>query len=297
MPQSILELLRSGTILLSDGAMGTELHNRGLQQGDCPEEFNLIRPEVVKGIHQDYFAAGSDLVETNTFGGNRARLERHGLSDKTADINKTAAELALSVRPAGKFVAGSVGPLGEVLEPLGSFSGDRAYEIFSEQIAALAEGGVDIIFIETMMALEEIAIAVRAAQDSTDLPVSATMTFEVGPTGPHTSWGVDPESAVKKLTEAGVDILGSNCGRGFDEMTVVVEKMRPLTDIFLLAQANAGTPILEEGKSVFKETPEEVVPKARKLLQSGVNILGGCCGTGPAHIQAMRRLVDAFVKE
>ncbi len=294
MPQTILELLRSGNILLSDGAMGTELHNRGLQQGDCPEEFNLIRPEVVKQIHQDYFAAGSDIVETNTFGGNRARLGRHELAEKIVDINKTAAQLALSVRPEGNFVAGSVGPLGEILEPLGSFSRDRAYDIFAEQIQALTAGGVDVIFIETMMALEEIEIAIQAARDSTDLPISATMTFEVGPTGPHTSWGVDPESAVEKLTGAGVDILGSNCGRGFDEMTTVIETMRPFTDTFLLAQANAGTPILEEGRSVFKETPEEVLPKARKLLQSGVNILGGCCGTGPDHIRAMRQLVDAF---
>ena len=292
MPHPILERLEAGEILLSDGAMGTEIQKYGLATGGCPDEFNLTQPDAVKSIHRKYFEAGSDIVETNTFGANRKRLENDGLQDKVLEINTTAVELARSVCPDGRYVAGSIGPTGALLQPYGTDTKEEIHEIFFEQIEALVNAGADILFIETMMDITEAELAVQAARQVTDIPVSATMTFEVSDKGVKTSWGVDPETAVGRLTAAGADIVGANCGNGFEQMLIIIEAMRPLFDGYLLAQANAGTPIMESGETVFKETPGDVKPKAKKLLDAGINILGGCCGTGPEHIRVLRQLVD-----
>lgn len=291
MARGILSLLKQ-RVLLGDGAMGTQLQERGLSSGQCLEEFNTTQPEIVQGIYKDYFDAGSDIIETNSFGGNRSRLALHGMEDRVYEFNRRAAELAVQVRPEGKFVAGSVGPTGEVLQPLGTLSEQEAYDGFAEQISALADGGVDAIFIETMMALEEIAIAIRAAKDLTSLPVSATMTFEIGKAGPRTAWGVSPEDMVSQLADSGVDIIGANCGQGFEEMAQIVDIIGRRTDKFVLAQANAGMPVMKNGKSTYNESPESMESKAMRILESGVNIIGGCCGTGPEHIKALRNLVD-----
>lgn len=290
MARGILSLLKQ-RVLLGDGAMGTQLQERGLSSGQCLEEFNTTQPEIVQGIYKDYFDAGSDIIETNSFGGNRSRLALHGMEDRVYEFNRRAAELAVQVRPEGKFVAGSVGPTGEVLQPLGTLSEQEAYDGFAEQISALADGGVDAIFIETMMALEEIAIAIRAAKDLTSLPVSATMTFEIGKAGPRTAWGVSPEDMVSQLADSGVDIIGANCGQGFEEMAQIVDIIGRRTDKFVLAQANAGMPVMKNGKSTYNESPESMESKAMRILESGVNIIGGCCGTGPEHIKALRNLV------
>ncbi|MCX6151357.1 MAG: homocysteine S-methyltransferase family protein [Ignavibacteriales bacterium] len=295
MSKNILELLSSGIILVSDGAMGTELQKRGMKPGTCPELLNATDPELIRAIHKDYFDAGSNIVETNSFGGSRARLAMHQLENRISELAKLAAENAKIVCPPGKFVAGSVGPTGNILEPLGDLSLDKAYDIFAEQLEALAEGGVDIIFIETMMAIEEAEIAVKAAKEKTNLPVAATMTFEAGQSGLRTMWGVDITTAVERLTSAGADIIGSNCGRGFDEMIEVVKAMRSLTSLPILAQANAGIPELINGINVYKETPELISAKVEYLLNERVNIIGGCCGTGPQHIKAIRLLVDKIV--
>lgn len=289
----ILELLSSGKILLSDGAMGTELQKRGMKSGVCPEELNVTNPEIIQAIHKDYYDAGSDIVETNSFGGNRARLAFHKMEDRVKELAFAAAKNARTVCPAGKFVAGSVGPTAQILEPLGDLSEAKAYDYFGEISEALAEGGVDILFVETMMSIEEAEIAVRAAKKKTSLPVSATMTFEAGAAGLRTMWGVDVQTAVNRLTDAGADIIGSNCGKGFDEMIQVVKEMRPLTRLPILAQANAGLPELINGINIYKETPGIILPKAKQLLMLGVNIIGGCCGTGPEHIKELRRLIDA----
>lgn len=289
-----LEKLHAGIILLSDGAMGTELQKRGMPIGVCPEEYNITHPEVVQGIYQDYYAAGSDLVETNTFGANRSRLTLHNFEHRVAEFCKTAARLAREVCPAGKFVAGSMGPTGDLIEPLGPRTVQEVYDIFAEQAVALAAGGVDVIFVETMMAAEEAEIAIRAVKEKTNLPVVATMTFELGKAGLRTMWGVDVATAVRRLTAAGADVIGANCGRGFDEMIAIIQEMRPLTRQPIIAQSNAGIPEWVDGVSVYKETPEVIRPQAEKLLQLGVNILGGCCGTGPEHIKKMRELVEAF---
>jgi len=294
---NFLERLQSGDILLCDGAMGTELQQRGLPTGGCPEEFNVTHAELVAGIHRDYFDAGSDIVETNTFGGNRSRLALHDFQDRVAEFNRKGAELAKAVCPTGRFVAGSMGPTGDIIAPLGERSQEDAYDIFAEQAEALAEGGADVLFIETMMAEEEAEIALRAAKDRTSLPVVATMTFELGKAGLRTMWGVDVATAVKRLTDAGADVIGANCGRGFEDMLAIVEEMRPLTQKPIIAQSNAGIPEWQDGISVYTETPESIKPKAQQILERGVNILGGCCGTGPAHIRMMRSLVDAFQKQ
>lgn len=292
---NFLQTLQEKKVLLCDGAMGTELQKRGLLAGECPEEYNLSNPKIIRQIHKDYFDAGSDIVETNTFGASRQRLKFFSLENKVKEINIAAVNNALAVKPPNKFIAGSVGPLGEVFEPLGPISYEYAYEVFSEQSKILEEAGADIIFIETMMAIEEIVTAVKAAKENTKLPVAASMTFELGRTGLKTPWGIDVPTAVKELTASGADIIGSNCGKGFDEMIKVVHEMKNLTSLPILAQSNAGIPELIDGKLHYKETPEIVGIKTSQLLQLGVKIIGGCCGTAPVHIKKMREILDLFL--
>jgi 5-methyltetrahydrofolate--homocysteine methyltransferase len=292
----LLETLRAGTILLCDGGMGTELQKRGMPTGVSPEEYNVSRPDLVQGIYTDYYNAGSDIVETNTFGGNRSRLELHNFEGRVSEFCRKSAELAKEVCPEGKFVAGSMGPTGDIIEPLGQRTIQEAYDFFAEQAEALAEGGADVIFVETMMAAEEAEIGIKAAKEKTNLPVVSTMTFEMGKSGLRTMWGVDVPTAVQRLTDAGADVIGANCGKGFEEMIKIVSEMRPLTTKPIIAQPNAGIPDWVDGRSLYMETPEIIRPKAEVLLKQGVNILGGCCGTGPEHIEMMRKLVDAFAK-
>jgi 5-methyltetrahydrofolate--homocysteine methyltransferase len=289
---SFLDLISSNQVLLSDGAMGTELQKRGLPAGACPEEFNVSYADVVRSIHRAYVEAGSDIVETNSFGANRPRLGMHGYEHRVKELCLAAAQRAREACPQGKFVAGSIGPTGDLLEPYGTRSTEEASEVFREQAHALAEGGVDLFYVETMMAIEEAEAAVRAAKSATNLPVVATMTFEKGQAGIRTMWGVDIRTAVHRLADAGADVVGANCGRGFEEMVEIITEMRPLTSLPIIAQANAGMPEIVNGASVYHQTPEVILPLAEKLLDCGVNIIGGCCGTSPAHIKAMRVLVD-----
>lgn len=291
--QDILEHLAAGATLLCDGGMGTALQKAGMPTGTCPEEYNISHPDVVRSIYSAYFAAGSDIVETNTFGANRSRLALHNFESRVEEFCRKSAELAREVCPAGKYVAGSIGPTGDILEPLGTRQVQEATEFFGEQAEALAAGGVDLIFVETMMAAEEAEIAIAAAKTKTGLPVVATMTFELGKAGLRTMWGVDVPTAVQRLTAAGADVIGANCGKGFEEMIEIVKEMRPLTTKPIIAQSNAGIPEWVDGESVYKETPESIRPKAEQLLGLGVNILGGCCGTGPEHISMMRELLSA----
>lgn len=293
---NLLSAIKSQKVLLCDGAMGTELQRRGIKVGDCPEEYNLSHPQIIQAIHKDYFEAGSDIVETNTFGANRLRLKFFGLKNKVREINLAAVDNAKAVRPKSKFIAGSIGPLGEILEPLGTISEDLAYEVFSEQAKALQEGGVDVLFIETMMSIEEAVIAVKSVKENCSLPVAASMTFELGKSGLRTPWGVNIQTAVNELTKAGANIIGSNCGNGFDEMLKVISEMRALTNMPILAQSNAGIPQLSDGKLIYNETPEMIAPKVLELLRLGVNIIGGCCGTEPNHLKIMRIELDRFLK-
>ena len=297
---TILQRIHAGEILVCDGAMGTELQKRGIPTGGCSEAYNVTHPEIIREIYADYFRAGSDMIETNTFGCNKYRLHMHNLEHRLEDLCTHAAALAREAMEIARtgdrgplYVSGSVGPTGAMLEPLGEASEEDVYEAFVEQVTALVAAGVDVLQVETMMAIEEARLAVRAAKEHSSLPVIATMTFEQHGTSFATMWGVTVADAVRELTEAGADVLGANCGNGFDEMIGIVGAMRPLTGKPILAKANAGMPEMVNGVAVYRETPEVIRPKAEQLLALGVNIIGGCCGTGPGHIRTIRELVNA----
>ena len=287
----ILERLAGGETLIFDGATGSYLQEHGLEPGGCPELMNAEQPDVVREMAAQYFAAGSDIVLTNTFGANRIGLKRYGLEERTRELNLKAVENARAGAPdSHKLVVGSVGPLGGLLEPLGDISEDSAYEALSEQIVALEEGGADGVMIETQIALEEALLGIRAAKENTSMTVMSTMVFDKGPRGYFTMMGVTPEKAVEELESAGADIVGTNCGNGIERMVEIAAKMRAVTDGYLVVQANAGIPKLVKGENCYPETPEFMAEGYRKMADLPVNVLGGCCGTTAAHIRA---LVDA----
>lgn len=292
----LMNRLASGQVLLSDGAIGTEFLRKGFPINSCYEELNFVNPDIVKQVYLEYLNAGSDIIQTNSFGANRARLSLFEMEDRVRDFSKMSVELALEVTPEGKYVAGSMGPTGEVMQPFGPLTPNEAYDIFSEQAEALAEAGADIIFIETMSSVEEAVSAIRAVKNNTSLAVSVSMTFEAGGSLIRTMWGAELKDAVAALDEAGADIIGANCGRGFDEMIRVMEALRPLTQKAVVAQPNAGIPRWVNGRSIYQETPSLTAPKVEKLIDIGVNIIGGCCGTTPGHIAAFRSVIDSLSK-
>src|SRR5581483_10399119 len=288
-----MERISDGEILISDGALGTLLQAKGLKPGECPESWCLSHPEVLKGIAQAYLDAGSDLVTTNSFGGTSYKLEPYGYQDKVGDFNRAAARLVKQVMRERGYVAGSVGPTGRiVVDEGGDVRPEDLYRAFSEQVVALAEGGADAICIETMSSLVEATQAIKAAKDNTRLPVLCTFTFAASPRGFRTMMGASPERAAKEAAAAGADVVGANCGNGIVNMIEIARAMRAaLPRVPILIQANAGAPLLEGDKTVFKETPEFMASHVRALMQAGANIIGGCCGTTPAHIAAMARVI------
>ena len=290
--ESLLERINRGEILISDGAMGTFLQANGLQPGECPESWCISHPDVVQGIAEAYIAAGSDVVETNSFGGTSYKLKPYGLADKVGEFNRAAARLAKQAMGEKGFVAASVGPTGQILEEEGGDARPQdLYEAFRQQAVALEQGGADALCIETMGSLNEAVQAIRAAKEHTKIPVIATFTFQAGARGPRTMMGVTPERAAQGAVEAGADIMGANCGNGIVIMIEITRQMRaaqPHTPI--LIHANAGMPVLEGGKTVFKETPEFMASHVKELIEAGANIIGGCCGTTPDHIAAMARV-------
>ena len=288
---ALLQRLERGDLLISDGATGTFLQQHGLEPGGCPEEFNASRPEVVREMSRQYFDAGSDMALTNSFGGSVFMQKKYGYGERVAEFNRLAAEHARSQAPDGRFVIGSVGPTGEFLEPLGPVSEDEMYDAFVEQVKALEEGGADGVVVETMTAIEEAVLAVRAARENTSLVVMATMVFDKGPRGFFTMMGVTPEQAVNAMTAAGSHVVGSNCGNGIDNMVEIARRMRSETEGFLLIHSNAGIPAMRNGQIIYPETPEYMAERFRELADIGVNIVGGCCGTGPDHIRALAAAV------
>lgn len=284
---TLLERLERGDTIISDGATGTYLQENGLEAGGCPEEFNVSHPDIVKNMAKRYFDAGSEMVLTNSFGGSKFMTKKYGFEDKVTEFNRLAAEHARSVAPPGGFVIGSVGPTGEFLEPLGPVSETEMYDAFAEQITALAAGGADGVVIETMTAIEEATLAVKAAKDNTDLVVMSTMVYDPGPRGFFTMMGITPENGVRQLREAGADVVGTNCGNGIERMVEIARLMRAVDDGYMLVHSNAGIPAIIDMEIVYPETPEFMVEHFKTLQGLGINILGGCCGTGPDHIKAL----------
>jgi 5-methyltetrahydrofolate--homocysteine methyltransferase len=287
-------LLAEGGPILADGAMGTMLFASGLQFGDPPEAWNVSHPEVVRRIHRGYLDAGSRIVMTNTFGGNRLRLRLHGLDPRVTELNRTAAILLRTeVDAAGghALVAGDIGPSGEIMAPLGTLSEDEATDVFAEQAAALIAGGVDLIWIETMSHLSEITAAIRGARRaSPTIPVIATMTFD---TRGHTMMGVSPEAAARALLAAGADAIGGNCGNGPDELLPVLEKMHAVApDAVLVAKSNAGMPELVDLRAVYRADPATMAEAGTGFRAAGARIIGACCGSSPAHLAAMGEALE-----
>lgn len=282
----LFAMLQEKGILIADGATGTMLQKAGLAPGAAPERWNLENPTAIRALHRGYIEAGADLILTNTFGGTSIRLRRDGLAERAAEISRTAARLAREMAGDAVGVLGDIGPTGEMMEPLGTLSFKEAVAAFAEQAAALAEGGVDGILIETMSALEEVRAAVEGVRQVTDLPLLVTMSFD---TRGRTMMGVTPERAAKTLLSLDVDVMGANCGRTLSETLEAVLKMRAVApEATLMAKPNAGLPHAEGGDLVYDVTPEIMAEYARRFVEeAGVRIFGGCCGSTPDHIRAV----------
>jgi len=287
--KDLLKRIKAGEILVSDGAMGTFLHAKGMQGGECPESWCTSHPKEVKEIAQAYVDAGSDLVETNSFGATSFKLKSYGFADKVHEFNFAAAKLAKEAMGDKGYVAASVGPTGHiVVEEGGDTTAEELYEAFKAQVVALAEGGADAICIETMSSVVEAEQAIKAAKENTKLPVICTFAFEPGIKGFRTMMGVKPARAAKAAAAAGADIVGTNCGNGICNMIEITREMRAAApDTPILVHANAGPPVMEGEKTVFKESPEMMASFVAELVQAGANIIGGCCGTTPAHVSAI----------
>jgi 5-methyltetrahydrofolate--homocysteine methyltransferase len=292
----IVERVRAGETLVFDGGYGTMLFAAGLLNGACPELWNDTHADVVAGIHRGYFAAGSQIVETNTFGGSRLKLDEYRLGDRTGELNVKGARLARAVAAPSGYIAGSIGPTSRlpVDYALDAGATDDEYEAtFREQAEALAEGGVDLFAVETMMFPQEATAAIRACKAATDLPVMATMFFqyEEGHDRDRTMWGESPAEVVKNLLAAGADVVGMNCGRGPDRAIVIIRQMREVTDAPLVAYPNAGLPIATGDTVTYELDPEEMAREYPALLDAGCNIVGACCGSNPDHIRLISEVV------
>lgn len=286
-------LLGAGRPVLLDGGMGTLLQDSGLEDGAPGELWNLENPEAVRAAHAAYAEAGARVLTTNTFGGTRPRLDMHGLGDRIGEVNRTAARLARSVADEhGLLVAGDVGPTGELLSPLGTMTSAEAQALFAEQVAALVEGGIDLVLVETLSDLGEADAALAAVREvAPDLPVAVTMSFD---TNVRTMMGVRPADAVTHLAAAGADAVGANCGRGPGEMEAIAADMvraRP-DGLLLVAQSNAGLPHVVGDHFEYDATPGDLAAHALRLAALGVDLVGGCCGSTPAHIAAMRAVLS-----
>lgn len=286
-------------VLVLDGAMGTMLQERGLRPGQSPEELNLTMQDVVAAVHREYVQAGADIIVTNTFGGSREKLSHYGLEGKLADINAAAVEIARKEAGDNVYVAASMGPTGRFVEPVGDASFDLMADIFREQAKVLIDAGADLITLETFLDIKEIRAAIIAIRElSKEIPVIAMLTFD---NNGRSVLGTSPEAAAITLESVGADIVGSNCGLGVDGIYDILSAMRKVTSLPLISQANAGLPVLRDGRTIFPGTPEEMVGYHDRFLELGVRIIGGCCGTTPAHIGAMKEALAgrnrAFLKQ
>ncbi len=291
--RGFLERLKERRPLVADGAMGTMLFEWGIKPGGCPEAVNLNSPDALKDIALRYLQAGAEIVQTNTFGGSPLKLAQYSLDDKTEEINRAAVDAVRSVVGDNAYVSGSVGPTGKMLRPYGDVESDEMSESFERQIAALAAAGVDVFCLETMTDVNEAVLAMEAAKRvAPQIPVMATMTFDPTPKGFYTVMGVDISQSVNRLTEAGADAIGSNCGNGIEKMIEIAREIDELTFLPIIIQSNAGLPKFIDGEAVYSETPEYMAEQAIELVDLGVSVIGGCCGTTPEHIRALRNMID-----
>lgn len=284
MHPTLARLLRQGPVV-TDGAWGTQLQARGLPIGACPDEWNLSHPEAVEAVARGYVEAGSRVILSNSFGANRMMLARHGLGEKTVEINRAAATLSKQAASDRALVFASIGPTGKMLM-MEDCTQEEMFETFAEQATALADGGADGLVIETMADLAEAAIAVKAAK-TTRLPVVATMVFDSGPQKDHTMMGATPEESTSELEAAGADVIGANCGQGIEGFIPICQRMRARTDRPLWMKANAGLPVMKDGTAVYEVTPAQFARHIPALLAAGADFVGGCCGTSPDFLRAV----------
>ncbi|NQV19253.1 MAG: homocysteine S-methyltransferase family protein [Armatimonadetes bacterium] len=293
---NILKRIKSNKILVADGAMGTMLFARGLKPGEPPESINLKKTEILEEIAQAYLDAGAKIIQTNTFGASPLKLSDYGLQYKTEEINRIAVERVRKVIENKAYVSGSVGPSGKLLKPFGDTEPEDIYLSFKRQMKALINASVDLICIETMTDLNEATLAIKAAKSfSPEIPVMATMTFDETPRGFYTIMGVSIEDAIVGLQKAGADIIGSNCGNGIENMIKIAHEFNKLTILPIIIQSNAGIPEMKDGKLFYSETPEFFAEKTKELIDAGVSIIGGCCGTTPDYIRTIRKVVDNYI--
>ena len=293
---SLLDALKE-SVLLSDGAMGTQLQRDGLEPGACGEAWNIDAPEKVLAIQKAYADAGSDCITTNTFGGSRIMLERHDEAKRVAAINRAAGEIAREAFGSKRgFVLGDIGPFGGLLEPYGDMAESRVEDAFFEQAEALVSGGVDAIIVETQTALEELGIGIRAAKAAGAPCVIGSMAFDkmLASDDVRTMMGTSPEQAAVFMVEEGADIIALNCGTGVDMALAAdsVKLYRETCELPVMAQPNAGLPVVENMKVVYQETPDEMAEGVTGLLDAGARIIGGCCGSTPDHIQKFRKVLE-----
>ncbi|MCD4689843.1 homocysteine S-methyltransferase family protein [bacterium] len=322
---SLLARIQNGPIVVADGATGSLLIEHGLEPGAAPESLNLTRSNVLHSVATDYIDAGAEIVHTNTFGASPLKLAGHGLEEQTEEINRAAVLAArtavetveaargdvanpgsraaegdaevTTARPRAVYISGSVGPTGRTLIPYGDTEPDEVREGFERQIGALVAAGVGAVTIETMIDLAEAKLAVQAARTvSSSIPIMATLTFDVLPRGIYTIMGNDVATAVEVLLDAGANVVGSNCGNGTESMLAIAREFRNVTDTPLLFQPNAGVPRIENGVTVFSETPEDMAAYASAFADLGVAVLGGCCGTTPAHIRTLSNTLRGYTR-
>jgi methionine synthase I (cobalamin-dependent) len=285
---SFLELIKRRVVLF-DGAMGTSLIASGMSAGDCPEEWNLSRGEVISGVHRAYAQAGADVLQTNTLGGTPMKLKASGLDERAEQINRQAVRLARRACPEHGYVAGDIGPSGQFLPPVGTCTPEELRRTFREQALALAGEGVDLFVIETFYDLQEILLAVEAVRSVSDRPVVATLSFEKKPRGFFTMMGNTPEDCARRLTAAGADVVGTNCNLGSAEMAEFAPLWRQAAEGPALIQPNAGQPQVVDGKLSYRQKPETFAEDIMTIARSGIDAVGGCCGTTPEFIERIHR--------